>query len=267
MKNIIKDSNSLKGKIAISFAFISFFFISFLAKYLSEFSHEYLGHCLFSILTGGGYTAYYVSWIWPYEFGWANTFSSSFTSEILIISGGIIVCLLISLLINTLFYFIIKQESLKKIIIAIPVHFLFWVSFWAFVNSIGYLLIGGLINFGDIRILSTITGIKNWIFIFPGIIFFLILFYLISNNFYTIFKPLLSIKAENLVSLFWLLIPVIYVLFYLNPQINLDLLFLFTGLVIMFLPSIFTYFTLRKKNSIWTKIYSIDKNQLRNFDE
>ena len=250
----------MNEKLNVVFGLVSFFLFSFLAKFISEFSHEFLGHCLFSIITGGGYLAYYVSWIWPLKFGYAYTYSNSYISEILIISGGIIVCLSISLLVNILIYFFLKIRTLQKLYYAVLIHFSFWLGFWAFVNSVGYLLIGALINFGDIRNLSNATGIENWIFIFPGLIFFLILFYFISVNFYQLFAPFLRIKEEFLVSIFWLLIPVIYILFYFNPQINLKISFFFLGLIIMFLPSIFTFLTLRFKTKLWNRIYTFKDN-------
>ena len=250
----------MNRKLKILLATISFLFISFLAKYVSEFSHEYLGHCLFSVLTGGGYTTYYVSWIWPYEFGYAHTYSNGFISEVLIISAGILVCFLISILINSLYYFLVYKPISNKIYLLIPIHFFFWLGFWTFVNSTGYLIVGGLINYGDIQNLSSTLGIKNWIFTIPGIVIFLILFYLISVNFFKLFKPLLEIKNRYILPILWILLLIIYFLFYFNPQIDMELSVFIVGLFVMLIPTLFTFLTVKYKVKLWKKIYDFNSN-------
>jgi len=225
----------------VLFFLISFTIISFLMKFVSEWTHEYLGHCCLGALVGGNVVGYYVSWIWPLEFGYALvTFFGSVEvlPRIIMYSGGIITCLSAAFLSQLIIFLIFRKKNIRKNYLLITLNFLFWYGFWAFMNSVGYLLIGALINFGDIQFISNLSGIPNTFFLIPGFIAFFILFYLISNNFYKLFKGVVKIEPKWMVALFWLLIPVVYVFFITNPDINMNIFVIIISFPIMLIPSI-----------------------------
>jgi hypothetical protein len=226
-------------------------------KYVSEITHEFLGHCLAGLTVGGTSFNYYVSWIWPYEFGHAYVqfdIGVGNAARAYMMSGGILACLIVAFSTQLIIFFTLRKRSNRHLGLIIFYHILFWYGFWAFMNSIGYLLIGGLLNFGDIAGISNLTGIPPWAFIIPGIIFFILLFYLISVNSYNIFRPFTKFESKYLLMIFWFLIPLIYLLFVLNPTINISTIFLVLGLFIMFLPSLFIFLTLHFKVKLWKTI-------------
>lgn len=217
--------------------------ISFLMKYVSEWTHEFLGHCGIGILVGGQPLSYYISWIWPLEFGYALVsfpIGTSNISRALMASGGIVTCLIAAISSNIIIYYIIKKKEIKSNIGFLILHILFWYGFWAFMNSTGYLLIGGLLNFGDIHLIEIYTQIPHWVFIIPGLLALILFYYLISINFSGLFKPILTLKTKWKLFIFWLLIPFIFVLFSLNPSINMSSYLLFLVFPLMFIPSIFS---------------------------
>jgi hypothetical protein len=210
-------------------------------KFVSEWTHEYLGHCCLGALVGGNVVDYYVSWIWPLEFGHAlvRFFGSvDVLPRIIMYSGGIITCLSAAFLSQLIVFLSVRKKSIKNNFILITLNFLFWYGFWAFMNSVGYLLIGALINFGDIQFISNLSGIPNQFFLIPGFIAFFILFYLISNNFYKLFKNIVKLAPKWMVALFWVIIPIVYIFFISNPDINMNFIFIISAFPLMFIPSI-----------------------------
>jgi hypothetical protein len=217
-------------------------------KFLSEFTHEYLGHCCIGALVGGNVHSYYVSWIWPLEFGYAYvSFFGSVEplSRILMYSGGIITCLIAAFLSQGIIMLIGSKKKINSYALLIPFNFLFWYGFWAFMNSVGYLLVGGLINFGDIYHISNISGISNFIFLIPGFIAFFLLYYLISNNFYHLFRGFTKMEPKWMLALFWLIIPIVYFFFMINPAISINIVFIAISFPLMFIPSIISIFLSR----------------------
>ena len=223
----------------------SFTIISFLMKFLSEWTHEYLGHCCIGSLAGGFVNSYFVSWIWPLEFGYA--FVSFFGSveplpRILMYSGGIITCLTAAFMSQGIIAILGRKGKIGLNWLLIPLNFLFWYGFWAFMNSVGYLLIGGLINFGDIYYISSISGISHILFLIPGFITFFLLYYLISKNFFNMFKDLTNINAKWMLFLFWLLIPTVFIFFMLNPAIAMNNVLIIIAFPLMLIPSTLSFF-------------------------
>lgn len=251
MKNAVRYIKFKISKInwfKLVFCLFSFTAISFLMKFLSEFTHEYLGHCCIGALVGGIVQGYYVSWIWPLEFGYA--YVSFFGSveplpRILMYSGGIITCLTAAFLSQGIIFLIGSKKKKNSYALLIPFNLLFWYGFWAFMNSVGYLLVGGLINFGDIHQISNISGIPNTIFLIPGFIAFFLLYYLISNNFNHLFRGFIKIDTKWMLALFWLIIPIVYIFFIINPSISINIVFIAISFPLMFIPSIISIFLSR----------------------
>jgi len=235
-------SNNSKVK-SILILILSVVLISFLMKYVSEWTHEFLGHCGIGFLVGGQPTNYYVSWIWPLEFGFASVsfpIGASNIAKALMASGGIITCLIAAIVSNIIIYYMLRKKELNSSGIFILTHIIFWYGFWAFMNSTGYLLVGSLLNFGDIQNIANYAQISHWLFLIPGIIALIFFYYLISINTSLLFKPLLKLKVKWILFLFWLLIPFIFVLFSLNPSIELSPNLFTLIFFLMFIPSVFS---------------------------
>lgn len=231
--------------------------ISFLMKYISEWTHEFLGHCGIGFLIGGQPINYYVSWIWPLEFGHASVsfpIGASNISRALMASGGIITCLIAAIFSNILIYFLLKKREIRSSIIFLVLHVAFWYGFWAFMNSTGYLLIGSLLNFGDIQNIANYAQISHWIFLIPGILALFFFYYIISINMGLLFKPLIKLEVRWVLFIFWLIIPFIFILFSLNPSIRMAPILFIPTFVIMFIPSIISLILSKK---IYTNDLSI----------
>ncbi len=234
------NSGNSKWK-KLLFLIISVILISFVMKFVSEWTHEFLGHCGIGFLVGGQPINYYVSWIWPLEFGFAIVsfpVGASNISRALVAGGGIIACLIAAISCHITIYYAVRKKAIKSNIVFIILHILFWYGFWAFMNATGYLLVGSLLNFGDIRLIAIYTNISNWVFLIPGFLALLIFYYLISKNFNLLFKPFSSLKTKWKLFVFWLLLPVIFILVSLNPSITISLNLFFIVFPLMFIPSI-----------------------------
>ncbi|MFX1294317.1 MAG: hypothetical protein ACFFD2_05590 [Promethearchaeota archaeon] len=237
-------------KLRIIFLLFSIIIVSFLMKYFSEWTHEFLGHCGFGWIAGGTPQNWYVSWFWPIEFGYASVSFPIGTGNIpraITIIGGITTCLIATFTSHSLIFTIRKKKVLPKNSITtkklIIFHCLFWYGFWAFANSVGYLILGGLINFGDIQIFRIYTGTPSWIFITLGFISFIALFYLISYNSCVIFRPLLpNTSSRKILIVFWLIIPFIFILMLINPAISVLNWMIPAGIGIMIIPSLLMFF-------------------------
>ena len=210
---------------------------------------------------GGTPVEWYVAWLWPLRLGHAYVEFPSGTSNFayaLMKSGGIITCLTAALISELVIYRFFKhnqQKPMKFWIFLLP-HIFFWYGFWAYANSVGYLLVGSILNFGDISGLAMYAGISPWLFVIPGFLFFTLLYYVISLNFYNIFRSLITLKPKWTIFIFWLYIPVLYVLFNLNPGISLNIISYIFGFAIMFIPSVFSFITIHFKWQIWSRLYS-----------
>jgi len=195
-------------------------------------------------LVGGQPINYYVSWIWPLEFGFAFVsfpVGASNISRALMASGGILACLIAGITCNIAIYYVVRKRTIKSSTAFITLHILFWYGFWAFMNSTGYLLLGSLLNFGDIRLITIYTNISNLVFLIPGFLALVVLYYLISNNFNFLFKPFSSLKTKWKLFIFWLLLPVIFILVSLNPSITISLNLFFIVFPLMLIPSIISF--------------------------
>lgn len=103
-----------------------------------------MGHGMFVMLFSGQIKSFYISPLWSYELSYINWSLPTSDQNILIwvIGGGILVTSIVAFLIQ----FILLH---KRFNLAISLT-LFWLSFWCFINATGYLIIGGIIRFGDV---------------------------------------------------------------------------------------------------------------------
>jgi hypothetical protein len=219
---------------------IVFLCFGFITKVISELVHEVLGHGLFVLLFDGKITQVHISLLWPYSLSgigvdpppggfqdWQKPW---------VYGGGILVCLLVTFILQTLLYFRrIRNHRLSFI--------LFWLAFWTFLNPTGYLVMGGMRPFGDIWQLIEAGVLTQASSIGLGLLLFLITFYSLSK----IFKDLILQAGivENVgelnffLSLFWFVIPLTTVLALMGLPFLGSSFYIF--LPISFIPSILAY--------------------------
>ncbi|MEM3577949.1 MAG: hypothetical protein QXX51_05780 [Candidatus Bathyarchaeia archaeon] len=224
----------------------AFVVIGFAMKILAEFVHEVLGHSLFVVLFGGEITNLYISILWPYEFSYVfwNLPNATPMQLSWIFASGIIVCLIVSFLIQP--FLILKGRVWFHFEIA-----LFWLAFWTLLNSSGYLLIGGLTPFGDVRELiemGVLSGISSALF---GLVVFAIGFALLSAVLRRILFEVFSVERVKLgVAVFWLIIPFLVAIMTFSPERNLN----FAYLPLAFIPALTSFlmerFIFASKNKV-----------------
>ena len=194
------------------FSFLTVFFIyGFLTKLISETLHE-VGHGIFVMAFGGKVLKIFISVLWPLQRSWIrwrlpeNIGSWELS---LIYAGGILTCLVVSFSLQA--YLHLKKNPW---IISLP---LAWLSFWCFLNGAGYLILGGLVSYGDIRDLIKLGCLTNISSIVIGLILFAIGFPSLSKIFFNIFSRKFSEKGSMIASmLFWMQIPVYCFIFLLS---------------------------------------------------
>jgi hypothetical protein len=187
--------------------FLSF---AFMMKYVGEFVHEVLGHGFVVRLFGGQIIRVHISMLWPYELSRID-FSGHFSAGQLIwIQGvGILVCLTTSFLLQTLL--LVRKVTDWRL--RTP---LFWLSFWTFLNPVGYLIIGGIHPFGDIRKLIEFGVLSQTMSIAVGLVLFLTAYFSLSTIFRDFIQNtgiLTTVRQIRIaLVLFWLIIPLVTVM-------------------------------------------------------
>ena len=212
----------------------SFMILGFVMKLVSEFVHEVCGHGLFVLLFRGEITNVYISVLWPYGLSYINwsppnTFTSIQTAWIY--GGGILACLCVSFLAQVLL--LVKKKISWYFTIT-----LFWLAFWTLINSTGYLIIGGLTPFGDIKRLIGLGVLTSLISLVIGLIIFVTGFvglcWILRGIFVEEFSPK---KASLLVPFFWLIIPILGALMLTSPKRSFQAAYL----PLMFIPSLLSF--------------------------
>jgi len=188
--------------------FLVVFVVSgFLMKFLSELSHE-LGHGVFVLLYGGRIIQIYVSLLWPYEqsyIRWSLPTGLGPEAMAWIYAGGIVVNLLLSFSIQA---FLLKRKLSWKF--SSP---LVWLSFWCYVNSTGYLLVGGFRPFGDVAELIRLGVLTAFSSLILGITLFFTGFIFLSQILLRLFTAFFTRRtAKFAVNIFWVQIPVLVAL-------------------------------------------------------
>ena len=224
--------------------FITFLTTCFVAKIAAEFVHEVCGHGFFVLLFGGTIRTIYISILWPYEMSYISwSLPSGVTSEQMawIYGGGILACLCISFLIQA--FLLVKK--------GIPWHFaltLFWLAFWAFINSTGYLIIGGLTPFGDIRELIRLEVLTNTLSLMIGFIIFIVGFVALSWILRKILAEIFPLKKASLgLVLFWLIIPTLVLVMLVSPERGLQVAYFPLAFIPVLLSFVIEYFLVLSK--------------------
>lgn len=231
---------TLNGRNAFIVLFIT---AGFITKILSEFVHEIFGHGLFVLLFGGKITHVYVSVLWPYDFsyiGWTLPNDVTLVQIAWVYAGGILACLFASFL--TQAFLLLKKIRWH---FALP---LFWFAFWTLVNSTGYLIIGGLTPFGDVKDLINLGVLESFHFLVVGLTIFVVGFivssWILRRTLLELFAP---VKASLGVALFWLIIPLLIAVMLANPERGLQSTYLPLSFIPTLLSSAIEYFLILSK--------------------
>ncbi len=185
---------------------LSFLFLGFLMKITSEFIHE-MGHATFVLLLGGTVKGMSISVEWPFTTSytmWELQDPSSLQIGLISI-GGILFDLLTTFSGQALLISRKKMNQFSAIA-------LFWLSFWPYLSSVVYLMIGAFYPFGDILDLTNEIAVPRlWI----GLVGFALLIsntYSLSIILREIFSRVLqTANASDMVSYFWALLHFFFV--------------------------------------------------------
>ena len=162
-----------------------------------------------------------------------------------IAGGGILVCLIVSGLIQVLLLF----DVVKDWRLSFP---LFWLAFWAFLNPTGYLIIGGIRPFGDVLSLISAGVLTQELSLLIGLSVFFATFFSLSR---TLIRQLLRERIAQRIgelrfslALFWAIIPVVTAITCLGMRLPLHYSIIFTALgLIPVLVAVLLPTFLRKK--------------------
>jgi len=223
-------------------AFLALFVIAgFFMKIAAELFHELCGHGLFVLLFGGEITGLYISVLWPYELSHTNWFLPSDVASsqmVWIYAGGILVCVFLSFL--TQAFLLFKERVAWDFALA-----LFWLAFWTFVSSAGYLIVGGLTPFGDVDSLIRLGILTAPVYLAMGLIVFGMGFVALSS----ILRKILievspSERASRGVSLFWLTIPTLVMVMLASPEYSMQIAYVPIAFVPALLSFVIEYFVI-----------------------
>jgi len=175
-------------------------------KITSEFIHE-MGHATFVLLLGGTVKGMSISVEWPFTTSytmWELQDPSSLQIGLISI-GGILFDLLTTFSGQALLISRKKMNQFSAIA-------LFWLSFWPYLSSVVYLMIGAFYPFGDILDLTNEIAVPRlWI----GLVGFALLIsntYSLSIILREIFSRVLqTANASDMVTYFWALLHFFFV--------------------------------------------------------
>jgi len=186
---------------------LTFVFLGFLMKISSEFVHE-MGHVLFVLSFGGKILGISIRAEWPFTLShtkWVLTNPSDLKIA-LIALGGIIVETLTSILGQ---YILFIRKRIRPVF-AIS---LFWLSFWTYLSSAVYLVMGAIHPFGDILDLINAIPVPSLLIGSIGVVILSSSTYILSIILRGIFSHVLEHPtATDAVSYFWAFLHAFFVL-------------------------------------------------------
>lgn len=181
---------------------LAFILVSPATIWIAEFIHEVLGHCLTIYILGSRVKVLFISPLAPYipsRLIWEIE-GAPLSHNVIIASSGIVVSLIVFVIIQR-YLSTRKTTFLPKII-------LFWLSFWIFINTTSYLIMGLILPYGDIEVLMNL-GVLDKL----HLVLFLVL--LIPPGLNLVTKRLGSIlslffkpgQVDSAISTFWIILP------------------------------------------------------------
>jgi len=185
---------------------LTFLFLGFMMKIASEFIHE-MGHASFVLMLGGRVTGMSISVEWPFTLShtrWELQ-NPSDTQIALISVAGILFDVLTTLSGQA----ILRTRTKIRPFFAIA---LFWLSFWTYLSSVVYLVMGAFYPFGDILdLIGAVSLSRLWIGA-VGLVLLILNTYSLSMILEGIFLSVLRLeKVSETVSYFWALLHMFFV--------------------------------------------------------
>jgi hypothetical protein len=197
-------------------------------KALGEVIHEVMGHGFFVLLFGGDIVRVHIALLWPYEFSYISS-NGPFAAwqRTWIHGGGILVCYIVSFALLALL--LLKNVREWRLSAS-----LFWLAFWTFLSSTGYLITGGLRPYGDVAALIADGVLTAETSLLLGLFISIAGFFALSKILMDLLMEIPVIRSIRelriALALFWLLIPVITTVYCLGRRLPLGYLQLFTTL-------------------------------------
>ena len=217
---------------------VMFVSLGLLMKLVSGFIHE-MGHALFVWVLGGKIIDINVGAAWPFTLSYTKWYMAdpSNTQIALIASAGILFDALTSIAGQAVLF-------LKRKIRPVYAISLFWLSFWGYLSSVVYLVMGAFQPFGDIlELIRAVPVSRLWIGS-VGAVFLVSSTYTLSIILRSVFSRVLGqAKAQDVVSYFWVLLHLFFVLITIGKY-GLPTPPAITGTVLLLMP-IWSYFAVR----------------------
>jgi hypothetical protein len=185
---------------------LTFLFLGFVMKVVSEFIHE-MGHASFVLIFGGRVTGMSISVEWPFSLSHTRwELQNPSNIQIALISvAGIVFDVFTSLAGQT----ILRTRKEIRPFSAIA---LFWLSFWSYLSSVVYLVMGAFYPFGDVLDLIGAIPVPQILIGTIGVILLISYTYSLSMILKEIFSSVLRLeKASEMVSYFWAILHMFFV--------------------------------------------------------
>lgn len=185
---------------------LTFLFLGFLMKVVSEFIHE-MGHASFVLILGGRVTGMSISVEWPFTLSHTRWELQNPTDiQIALISvAGIVFDVFTSLAGQT----ILRTRKETRLFSAIA---LFWLSFWSYLSSVVYLVMGAFYPFGDVLDLIGAVPVPRILIGAIGVILLISLTYSLSMILKDMFSSVLGlVNASEMVCYFWAILHMFFV--------------------------------------------------------
>ncbi len=185
---------------------LMFLFLGFMMKIVSEFIHE-MGHASFVLLFGGRIMGMSISVEWPFTLShtrWELVDPSNIQIALISVAG-----ILIDLITSISGQIVLKTRKNIEPFFAIS---LFWLSFWPYLSSVVYLVMGAFYPFGDILTLIGAVPVPRFWIGALGMVLLISFTYSLSTILKGIFSSVLQMeKASDMVSYFWALLHLFFV--------------------------------------------------------
>lgn len=186
-----------------------FLSLGFVTKILGEVVHEVIGHGLFALAFGARITDIKISLLWPYDLSSIRfaPLPSSFQpwQQVLFYGGGILMCLIVSFTLQ-----LILLLSFSKRGNWVVSSMLFWLVFWTFISSAGYLIVGSMEPFGDVASLIATGVMTKGIALILGLSIFLVGLFPLSIILRNVLrKARVNEDARWSIVFFWLIVPLL----------------------------------------------------------
>jgi len=185
---------------------LTFLLLGFLMKVASEFIHE-MGHASFVLMFGGRVTGMSISVEWPFTLShtrWELQNPSDIQIALVSVAG-----ILFDLLTTLSGQVILRTRKKIRPFSAIA---LFWLSFWPYLSSVVYLVIGAVYPFGDVLDLTRAVSIPRLWVGAVGVVLLVSNTYSLSMILKGIFSSVLRLeRASEMVSYFWALLHMFFV--------------------------------------------------------